>query len=256
VSAVVLPGGLDDRLATWLRRAFFRLTCMLLPRRERSFRLRLLSRRDAMARNWEGCDFGRGLFYQSSFIGGLPGRRNTETRGRIIACDVELAGKALLDLGCNSGFLTCALARRGAKCVGVDHNPYLIDIATEFARHLNIEAVFIRDEIVDFCRKTNRRFDVVLLLSSHITNDDVSWECAVANIEAATSVLKAGGTLVFESHPPLIEEWGAGLPRIIYELSQRLDLKRELRIRSGSPMDRGRGLYVFHARDPALRDGG
>jgi SAM-dependent methyltransferase len=201
-----------------------------------------------MVRQWNGCDFGRGLFYQASAVGGIPGQRDTAARAAMLADLIDLDGQSLLDLGCNTGFLTCDLARRGAVCVGIDHNRFLVEMAVAYAHHFGVVAQFSVGNIAEFCRSTNSRFDIVLLLSSHITNDDVRWDQAVDNIRAAISVMTPDGVMVFEDHPSFIESRGPGLFRVLGEIGRHLELLRKVPISSGYSMDRGRTLYLFRAR--------
>lgn len=77
----------------------------------------------------------------------------------------DLAGCRALDIGCNAGFYTFALAQRGADVVGIDHDPHFLTQARWAAEQLGLSGrVELRQlDVYDLARMTGT-FDVVLFL--------------------------------------------------------------------------------------------
>jgi tRNA (mo5U34)-methyltransferase len=77
----------------------------------------------------------------------------------------DLAGWRVLDIGCNAGFYSFELARRGALVTAVDIDPHYLDqarwAARQFGLHDSIE--FCRMSVYDFGRG-GERFDLVWFL--------------------------------------------------------------------------------------------
>jgi hypothetical protein len=57
------------------------------------------------AKRWSGYDYGEGYFYQGCPSIGITGFRDTETRIKQIDLLHYIAGKTVLEIGCNSGFI-------------------------------------------------------------------------------------------------------------------------------------------------------
>ena len=81
------------------------------------------------------------------------------------AIPADLRGKSVLDIGCNAGFYTFELARRGAEVVGIDHDERYLEQARWAA------AIFELEDHVDFRRlgvyslaHGDERYDLVLFL--------------------------------------------------------------------------------------------
>jgi len=97
-------------------------------------------------------------------------------------------GRAVLDVGCGTGFFTAYYLERGARVTGIDIAP--TSIATLSRRHP--EARFVLADVgeapVEGTYDLVNAFDVLY----HIT-DDARWERAVAHLAAAVA---AGGLLL------------------------------------------------------------
>jgi len=105
----------------------------------------------------------------------------------------KLAGKNVLDLGCNEGFYCFECERRGAKCVGIEKDPYWYN-----------EAIKNRDKFSSFVNFINYswdslpsldyKFDLVLFLAAfHYIKDN--------QLEVLTNIfnrLNENGTLILE----------------------------------------------------------
>lgn len=77
----------------------------------------------------------------------------------------DLTGWSALDIGCNAGFYTFELARRGARVCGLDLNPHYLRQARWAANELGMagQVEFLQAQIYDLAR-SGRRFDLILFM--------------------------------------------------------------------------------------------
>lgn len=77
----------------------------------------------------------------------------------------SLAGWTVLDIGCNAGFYSFELARRGANVLGIDCDPHYLEQANWAVRQLDIrgQVEFRQMQIYELAR-LNQSFDLVLFL--------------------------------------------------------------------------------------------
>ena len=75
----------------------------------------------------------------------------------------DLAGKRALDIGCNAGFYSFELARRGADVVGIDRDEHYLRQARWAAERFELDVDFRRASVYDLA-DWNDSFDVVLFL--------------------------------------------------------------------------------------------
>ena len=76
----------------------------------------------------------------------------------------SLAGLRALDIGCNAGFYSFALADMGADVVGIDDHPHYLRQAEWAAGVLGARNVTLRRQQVYDLARTDERFDLVLFL--------------------------------------------------------------------------------------------
>lgn len=116
----------------------------------------------------------------------------------------DLAGKDLVHLQCNAGQDTLCLARRGARCLGVDFSDEAVAFATALSADSGIPARFELAEVVAWLHGTEERFDVAF--TSYGTTgwlrDLDPWATGVAR------VLRPGGVFVYVEFHPLA--WSLG----------------------------------------------
>ncbi len=82
-------------------------------------------------------------------------------RAAYIAERVPLAGRRVLDVGCGGGLLAEALARAGARVVGVDLAPAMIEVARLHAREAGLEIDYRIGGAEELAATDGGAFDVV-----------------------------------------------------------------------------------------------
>ena len=105
----------------------------------------------------------------------------------------NLQNKNVLDLGCNEGFYCFKCEKRGARCVGIEKDPYWYNQALRKKDKFSSFVYFI-NESWDFLPLLNYKFDIVLFLAAfhYIKNNQ---------LEVLTSVynkLRNNGILILE----------------------------------------------------------
>jgi len=77
----------------------------------------------------------------------------------------DLTGWTALDVGCNAGFYTLELAKRGAKVTGIDSEPLYLNQARWAAREFGLEQqVEFRELSVYELGRTDAHYDLVLFM--------------------------------------------------------------------------------------------
>jgi tRNA (mo5U34)-methyltransferase len=78
----------------------------------------------------------------------------------------DLTGKTVLDIGCNGGFYSFELKRRGAcRVLGVDHDEVYLAQARFAREQLNLDVEFVQGDVYDIDRLVNNeRFDYVVFM--------------------------------------------------------------------------------------------
>jgi len=98
----------------------------------------------------------------------------------------NLRGLRVLDLGCNVGFYSFSLAKRGAQVVGVDIRPEYIEIASCVARVYEVPVTFLNMPITpEFIEEDGKGFDITLCFSM------LQWVVEQKGIEYAREILRA-----------------------------------------------------------------
>jgi ubiquinone/menaquinone biosynthesis C-methylase UbiE len=118
-----------------------------------------------------------------------------------LALAAEIGARSIVDLGCGTGLVTCALANAGFEMVGADPAPALLAQArrrdgSHSARWINGGAAEIGTPGADLA-----------IMTGHVAQfflTDESWQDALHFLFEA---LRPGGRLAFESRNPAAREW-------------------------------------------------
>jgi len=185
-------------------------------------------------------DYGQGYFYQSCNPICITGLRDTEARLHALKLRRIVEGRSVLDIGCNSGFLANELAKVAKFITCLDFNPFLIACTNKVAEYLgNNNLKTLNTPFEDF---DDGQYDVVLSLANHSTYDGNTRQSIEQYFQRCQRLLKPGGTLVFESHPPEYE--GNGLERVCKLIEDSFDIQYRSVLEYGTFLDRGRTTIV------------
>jgi tRNA (mo5U34)-methyltransferase len=106
-------------------------------------------------------DLGGALTAPDHFLGDYPA---VKWRGFAHAIPTDLTGKTALDVGCNAGFYSIEMKRRGAdRVVGIDLNETYLEQARFAAEVCGAEIEFRRMSVYEVVN-LGERFDLVLFL--------------------------------------------------------------------------------------------
>ena len=96
------------------------------------------------------------------YLGDFPTFKWEQIRDHL---PVDLAGWTALDIGCNAGFYSFELARRGAAVTGVDHDPHYLRQARWAARQFGLEnrVRFLEMQVYDLAASPEG-YDLVLFM--------------------------------------------------------------------------------------------
>jgi len=194
---------------------------------------------------WDSYDYGEGYFYQSSEQLGVTGLRDTTGRVEAFRLRNLVRGRKVLEIGCNAGFLTLALAPETDRIVAFELNPYLVRIARRGAQFLkadNVEfsAVAFEDLEID------EAFDDVISFANHHTVDGNTQQSLVDYFRRCHELTAPGGRLLFESHPPELE--GDDFGKTVAIIEQFFAVERSEIHDYGTFLDRNRRFIVATRR--------
>jgi tRNA (mo5U34)-methyltransferase len=109
------------------------------------------------------------------------------------AIPTDLSGKSVLDIGCNGGFYSIEMKRRGARrVVGIDHDPDYLAQARFAADVLRLDIEFHQLSVYDVAL-IGERFDVVIFMGVlyHLRHPLLALDLIRAHV--------AGDMLIFQS---------------------------------------------------------
>ena len=128
---------------------------------------------------------------------------------------LSLAGERpldVLDLGCGTGTLCCALAEQGHRVTGVDPAVAMLSIARGKPHANKVEWV----ESAAQAYRSSRRFDLIFM-TGHAFQTLLTDEAALSAFETMRLHLNPQGRIAFETRNPRIdwaEEWSTRPPRV------------------------------------------
>jgi len=127
------------------------------------------------------------------------------------AIPADLSGKSVLDVGCNAGFYSIEMKRRGAeRVVGIDTDETYLDQA-RFAANVNEMDIEFRNLSVYRIAELRERFDLVLFMGVlyHLRHPllalDLLREFVVADLFVAQSMVR--GSRASVDFPPDFPFW-------------------------------------------------
>jgi tRNA (mo5U34)-methyltransferase len=96
------------------------------------------------------------------FLGDFPNFKWEQIKDHIPA---DLSGSTALDIGCNAGFYSFELAKRGADVLGIDLDPHYLKQANWAAEimQLHNKIEFRQMQVYDLA-KLNRKFDIIIFM--------------------------------------------------------------------------------------------
>lgn len=201
----------------------------------------------AKSAHWESHDYGEGYFYQGFRSIGVSGLRDTEARVEKMNLKELVQGKSVLEIGCNTGFLTLCMAPNAKKIVGMDVNPYLIQIAKQVAQYLKVENVDFQVSSFEAFH-TNETFEVVLSFANHATYDKNTKQGLTEYFQKCRSFLCPEGLFLFESHPKDLEEQHE--ENTFQNLQEQFKVLNREELIYGTPLDLSR-FFVTARVSPA-----
>lgn len=140
--------------------------------------------------------------YQSLGILGIFGERASDERFDVYGLAKHVGpDDVVLDIGCNCGFMSILTAyRTGCRVVGIDINPYMIEIGRAVAKYLRVDdRVELRAERFQDLQP-DRKFSVVFSFATHWTDDRNYRVELLHHLGRISEFLGERGLLVFESH--------------------------------------------------------
>jgi SAM-dependent methyltransferase len=194
---------------------------------------------------WRSHDYGEGYFYQGLAALGVRGLRDTGARVAAMGLEGRLRGLRVIEIGCNTGFVTLAVAGAARHVVGLDLNPSLVAVATTAAGYLaadNVRFVASSWEAFD----PPEPADAVLSFANHATYDGNTGLAVETYFDKCHAATRPGGLLLFESHAPAHE--GRGLEDVIAVLGRRFQIRERRVLDGGTFLDRGRTFVVARRR--------
>jgi len=130
----------------------------------------------------------------------LSGLRPTEERLKAYGLNKYLNdGFTVLDIGCNSGFISLETSYFVKSVDGLDVNPFLINVAKDTKDFLEIKnANFYCTGFEDY--HTDKIYDIIFSFANHETWDGNSKYLLDEYLKKIWSLLSEDGKLFFETH--------------------------------------------------------
>jgi SAM-dependent methyltransferase len=113
----------------------------------------------------------------------------------------KLSATSVVDVGCGTGLLTCELAKRGHRLIGVEPSKAMLEVARRRACGERVE--WIEGDALGL---GELKADLAIM-TGHVAQfflDDEDWHSALIAIRKA---LRPGGHIAFESRNPLVQPW-------------------------------------------------
>ena len=147
----------------------------------------LRARADALGPWFHNMDLGGGVWTAPGhFLGDYPG---TKFRGFAPVLPEDLTGKSVLDIGCNGGFYSIEMRRRGAaRVLGIDFDEDYLAQARFACEALGVDGIEFRQMSVYDVGALGERFDLVVFMGVfyHLRHPllalDLIWENVASDL--------------------------------------------------------------------------
>jgi len=155
---------------------------------------------------YDDYDYGASYNYQSFDELCLSGFRDTAARVNALSLKEIAAGKEIIDIGSNAGFLVFSLRNEITSAIGIEYNPYLCEQANAVADYLGVKGkcLFENSSFENYDSK-GKKFDIVLSLANHSTYDGNTTQSLDDYFKKIQRLLHPDGIMIFESHPPNLD---------------------------------------------------
>ncbi|MDR1255192.1 MAG: class I SAM-dependent methyltransferase [Puniceicoccales bacterium] len=223
-----------------------RLKDYLRIRKQLSLHYEIARILEAQLREYTSYDYGEGYFYQSCRPIHITGFRNTEARIAGMQLEKYVAGKTVLDIGTNAGFLAIEIAPMCNKIEGFDINPYLIEVANCVKNFLKCDNVeFWAGTFEEFNREQS--YEVVLSFANHSTYDHNTRQSTDDYFQKCCRYVSNEGLLLFESHLPSYETQEQ-LKHVLECLKKYFTIEASYALTRGTRGDQGRTFAICRKR--------
>ena len=196
---------------------------------------------------WPHYDYGEGYLYQSFEPLGFSGYRQTAARVEALGLRERLKDRRVLDVGTNTGAILCSVHDVLAHGFGIDINPYLVRIAAAMAKSLGTDKLEFQATAFEDL-PGDSRFDAVLSLANHSTYDENTKQSIEDYFARCARHCEPGGILIFESHPPAIED-ADQLARSIAALEQHFEVEERFMTPLTGFLDKDRTCVIARRRE-------
>jgi len=154
-------------------------------------------------KSWKSFIYSQKMgFYQGFDKLNVQGCRPTEERFKRYGIKNFLSKeKTALDIGCNCGFFSLFISDFLKSIDGIEINPFLVAIANDAKKFLNITNAFFQDtSFEDF--NTDKKYDIIFSLANDSTIDGNTKFNFFEYISKIINLIKPAGLLIFESQAP------------------------------------------------------
>ena len=189
-------------------------------------------------------DYGNGYLYQSFENIPLRGLRNSKFRINQLKINDYIKNKSILDIGCNTGFVSMSLNDDYKKIFSIDHNYTAIKIANLVKNYINKKNIdFIHDDFNSY--NFLEKFDIILSLANHSTEDKGITNTFIY-FEKINMLLNYNGILFIESHHPQIESPNKFSDIMYYLINKyKYETLFKSKYKTFNFYDNGRSFYVL-----------
>jgi SAM-dependent methyltransferase len=113
----------------------------------------------------------------------------------------KLSASSIIDIGCGTGPLTCKLAKRGHRLIGVEPSKAMLEVARRRTCGGRVE--WMEDDALGL---GELQADLAIM-TGHVAQFFLDDEDCHSALMAIRKALRPGGRIAFESRNPLVQPW-------------------------------------------------